>query len=101
MRGKFPRQAPRVVRIHPSFNEARALCAGSSRLLQFHGVVPCTFNEARALCAGSWPKAVAAARRPLPSMRPAHYAREVRTTSFPRTHGPSSFNEARALCAGS
>ena len=40
--------------IWPSFNEARALCAGSC----VPGVAPrlllLAFNEARALCAGSW-----------------------------------------------
>ena len=62
-----------------SFNEARALCAGSCATN-----MPCKhndsrFNEARALCAGSFPRA-----GPIhvglmfASMRPAHYAREVR-----------------------
>ena len=61
------------------FNEARALCAGSHpRTACWPGAVSC-FNEARALCAGSrllnrlFMAGLAA------SMRPAHYAREVRT----------------------
>ena len=59
------------------------------------------FNEARALCAGSYGTETHARTHGAPSMRPAHYAREV---SFPLTAAPqstSTFNEARALCAGS
>ena len=36
------------------FNEARALCAGSSREAAPKGARAPSFNEARALCAGSW-----------------------------------------------
>ena len=38
-----------------SFNEARALCAGSSGLRNFSVHSHSSFNEARALCAGSFP----------------------------------------------
>ena len=59
------------------FNEARALCAGSSQLARSLARRQPSFNEARALCAGSY---VCRGQRSCdlrPSMRPAHYAREV------------------------
>ena len=62
---------------------------------------PDYFNEARALCAGS--SALALMRTPawLTSMRPAHCAREVAALSMSSPLDPPNFNEARALCAGS
>ena len=52
MRGKFKISA-RTDLILIGFNEARALCAGSSaKVCAAPPGVPC-FNEARALCAGS------------------------------------------------
>ena len=60
-----------------SFNEARALCAGSLDSSNHRQTPSTRFNEARALCAGS-----PAARSP-PGCSVAR------------------FNEARALCAGS
>ena len=41
---------------HKRFNEARALCAGSSGCGRWAGSMTNRFNEARALCAGSSPK---------------------------------------------
>ena len=60
-----------------AFNEARALCAGSSTAAVSVPFPPATFNEARALCAGSYIYALVGGGRQPPSMRPAHYAREV------------------------
>ena len=55
MRGKFAATfAPVFVR--PSFNEARALCAGSPSTHHRKTAHYTSFNEARALCAGSSPK---------------------------------------------
>ena len=59
------------------------------------------FNEARALCAGSCDVVVMDDFRNIPSMRPAHYAREVVLRSAPTRFPSLPFNEARALCAGS
>ena len=58
------------------FNEARALCAGSSNCAMIMLLETIHFNEARALCAGSCGAGNSAAY---------HY---------------QNFNEARALCAG-
>ena len=60
-----------------------------------------SFNEARALCAGSFfrPQRTRSAARA--SMRPAHYAREVGLAGTLGCLTPICFNEARALCAGS
>ena len=85
-----------------------------------------SFNEARALCAGSRNtqrtasgKTMVASMRPAhyarevsyeidsgksegdASMRPAHYAREVRPSVQRAINAGNRFNEARALCAGS
>ena len=76
MRGKFAVGEDNQP-VHKSFNEARALCAGSSNHYDLHGGLQPRFNEARALCAGSSRS---------PSARSATRLR---------------FNEARALCAGS
>ena len=61
------------------FNEARALCAGSRCGEGVPRRPPRRFNEARALCAGSPPQPERPPAAPAAaSMRPAHYAREVR-----------------------
>ena len=52
MRGKLPTGCSRTPP-STSFNEARALCAGSWFKNEKNAVSPPTFNEARALCAGS------------------------------------------------
>ena len=77
MRGKFPKAWPIVGGPDGGFNEARALCAGSSLPLDPLDVV------AHA------------------SMRPAHCAREVKRSALSPSKYPDRFNEARALCAGS
>ena len=43
----------------------------------FRSGAGCAFNEARALCAGSWGGLRRGCGVHQPSMRPAHYAREV------------------------
>ena len=83
------------------FNEARALCAGSFHLGHHELRGPGCFNEARALCAGSLQGLRDADGGLDASMRPAHYAREVRPKWPPARVPLCSFNEARALCAGS
>ena len=60
-----------------SFNEARALCAGSQHGSILISGMNIGFNEARALCAGSPPANIRGACGWMASMRPAHYAREV------------------------
>ena len=52
MRGKFC-QALTALRSRSTFNEARALCAGSSSSRGCPRIALSPFNEARALCAGS------------------------------------------------
>ena len=76
MRGKFIAQGL-ARQAGTGFNEARALCAGSSDEGDASRICEAGFNEARALCAGSSPTR--------------------RRTKFRGTR----FNEARALCAGS
>ena len=60
-----------------SFNEARALCAGSSGWPLRRTPPRASFNEARALCAGSWIDRREQYEERMASMRPAHCAREV------------------------
>ena len=59
------------------FNEARALCAGSSPQRQQAKQPVRGFNEARALCAGSCKVFFLDYSAAGASMRPAHCAREV------------------------
>ena len=76
MRGKSTRHIGRTA-APTSFNEARALCAGSDIDSHRVDVRQVSFNEARALCAGSRPSAHLFSIALIASMRPAHYAREV------------------------
>ena len=76
MRGKL-RSTGGIGSACGSFNEARALCAGSCPRTPRSGRSSFRFNEARALCAGSFPEQLEKLREMNASMRPAHYAREV------------------------
>ena len=76
MRGKFGVTLPPRLFLE-CFNEARALCAGSSGLRLRSAKPTRSFNEARALCAGSSFAHSASGTLCRASMRPAHCAREV------------------------
>ena len=100
MRGKSRTKKSR--RFFPGgFNEARALCAGSPDHRAFHGA-----NGAASMRPAHYAREVRiqsnkAQAQMAASMRPAHYAREVRTSRHTAGRGSNRFNEARALCAGS
>ena len=76
MRGKLSFRCSRT-KLPRSFNEARALCAGSFGGQTTETTLTHRFNEARALCAGSSRKSSPRRKNEVASMRPAHYAREV------------------------
>ena len=84
----------------PTFNEARALCAGSWSRRRCRTGAANPFNEARALCAGSWAWCSKSSDSPLAF----NEARALCAGSCRASAGSRpapSFNEARALCAGS
>ena len=76
MRGKLGARKRKELAVK-TFNEARALCAGSYPYGNNCHSHTHPFNEARALCAGSFRPCPQARPQGAPSMRPAHYAREV------------------------
>ena len=99
MRGKLGSR-PKCRLDAPSFNEARALCAGNCVFARSMDAYNPSFNEARALCAGNCPEAY----NNLSLLWSFNEARALCAGNcvFARSmdaYNPS-FNEARALCAG-
>ena len=100
MRGKFISQRGRMLAWR-CFNEARAFCAGNSRMGRRRGDDGRRASMRPAHFAREIAGATATIRAlRLASMRPAHFAREIGAGRGGGQRRHRRFNEARAFCAG-